>query len=193
MSSLNYPKAKCKPQPIELVCNTAPTPQLMLQDIFYNFEAQCGQANKVKEEENSMTQNNERNYLNCRVNDVYYNHASALRKQFHVGENTGPQTYAELIKWIKDGKYTLDAKVTKKIDAIVEDEVYFGTPTDGIVWNGRGFTNDFDGYHAAMKVLETAKQDALDDINGYEFVDGNVLDKFKSWVYKPKKNKAEED
>jgi len=55
-----------------------------------------------------------------------------------------------LIAAIKDGKYTIDAKIAKRIDAETDnvENIYFGSPLDGIVFTDfRSLTTK--GYAAA--------------------------------------------
>lgn len=150
------------------------------------WKIDCKQTPQKQEVENTMiTANTERSYLDRRLNEVFYTHERELQKQFHLGENTAPKTYKDVIDWIKNDKFTLNAKETKRIDLYVDEEgTYYGSFLDGIVWNGAGFTVDHDGFVAGAKVLKKALQDARDVVNTSDATAGlKALQDFQSWTY----------
>lgn len=131
-----------------------------------------------------MSVNDPHTYLKQRIREVYYNHRDTNTKTFHIHDFTGPRTYAELIEWVKNGKYTLDAKATAKVDAsALAGDFYQFSLFDGIVWNGRGFTSDYDGYKAAEKDLTKAMTAAVDIVvTGDPAAGLAALQAFETWT-----------
>jgi len=145
----------------------------------------------VKQEvENTMSENTntERSYLTRRMDAALYEKNRKLATQFHIGERTGPKTYRELIDWIKKGNYELDEKRTKKIDAYVDNNEWYGDFLDGIIWTGRGFIEDYENYSLASQDAKKMYQDALDIIMTSDATEGlKALKEFQNWTYKSKK------
>ena len=112
--------------------------------------AECAKPH-CKEEENSMTtQNTERDYLRRELTNVSYAKEDELAKMFRIHNLDTPQTYKDLIDAIKNGKYTLDEKVTKKVDAYIEEHGRSGWgPFYGIKFNLDN-APDYDGFHKAI-------------------------------------------
>ena len=106
----------------------------------------------------------QRRYFFDRLMNAGYVKLDELAKMFHLYDSTKPTSYKELIDWIKNDKFTLDTKVTAKIDVDIENNNFYCSPFDGIVWNGRGFINDFDGYAAAKAGMDKARTSAKDTI-----------------------------
>ena len=106
----------------------------------------------------------QRRYFLDRLMNAGYVKLDELTKMFHLYDMTKPTSYKELIDWIKNDKFTLDTKVTAKIDVDIENNNFYCSPFDGIVWNGRGFINDFDGYAAAKAGMDKARTSAKDTI-----------------------------
>ena len=68
----------------------------------------------------------QREYLNKRLHAVYRSFEFGdkfyeLRKFFNIGIQTGPKNYRELIAAIKADEFTIDKKVEKRLDRMVED------------------------------------------------------------------------
>jgi len=149
-----------------------------------NFKLEQFSPAQTKEQEGTTPMNNtypERDYLNRRLSDVRTNHRIALQKQFHIHDHTGPHTYKELIDWVKNGKYTLDEKLTKIVDT---NDEWRHEPFYGIVWTGRGFTNDFAGFEVAEEALQKAYTKAKDIINTQYPEHGlEALREFEAWTY----------
>lgn len=117
-----------------------------------------------KEEENSMTTYaTERAHLNARVREITWQKEVSFCDLFKMNADPTPKSYKELIAAITGGKYTLDAKRVKKIDAALEDNrnIWCG-PFDGIVFEGD--KPDRDGYTNAITELQKRSQAARDTI-----------------------------
>lgn len=138
-----------------------------------------------------MNTNDERNYLNRRLDDTIRLHDRDLYKQFHIGENTMPKTYKDMIDWVKNGKFEIDAKSAKNIDACIEEAgVYYGSFLDGIIWTGCGFKVDRESYDAGHKVMRKALQEAKDIVNTSDAAAGlKALQTFEAWTYEVPKAK----
>lgn len=138
-----------------------------------------------------MNTNSERDYLNRRVGEINRIHDRDLAKQFHLGENTQPKTYKEMIDWIKNDKYEIDKKLAKRIDSYVDDDgVYFGTFLDAIIWTGCGFKVDREGYDTAHEALCKARRETLDVINVSDAAAGlKALQEFEAWTYEVPKSR----
>lgn len=119
---------------------------------------------KPKEEEKETAMSLEQDqivYLNNRVYDVY--RSFNFTEMFNIYVNNSPKTYKELIDAIKNDKFKLDEKRTKRIDECVEDEDFWGSSFDGIIWDGP--QPDQDGYYQAQKELKAAFIATKDAIN----------------------------
>jgi hypothetical protein len=147
---------------------------------FYGLEC-CNE----QEGTTPMNTNTERDYLNRRVSNVFSTLDRSLEKQFHLGENTYPKTYKELIDWIKNDKYELDKHQTKIIDACVEENgQFYGAFYEGIIWTGCGFKVDRKGYDTAREVLCKEYQAVKDVINVSDAAAGlKALQEFEAWTY----------
>lgn len=159
------------------------TPTLSFDDCI--VDSCCNQ-----EKGNNPMSNTERDYLNRRINDIMHTKRAELSKQFHLYEEIGPKNYKELIDWVKTGKYTIDLKISKRIEALeADDEDFYRGPFYGIVWNGRGYVNDYDGYAVAEKELEKARTAAKDVVNTLDAAEGlKAVQSFETWSYTtPKK------
>lgn len=160
-------------------CTTQIAPTVAFTQQYYD-EPRC----KEQEGKTQMNTNTERDYLARRVETVYYELEAGLAKQFHLHGNTNPPTYKQMIDWVKNDKFTLDVKITAKIDAIEADEPYYGSFLDGIVWNGAGFSADREGYNVARKVLVTARTTARDIVMTQDATAGlAALNAFEAWTY----------
>lgn len=142
-----------------------------------------------QEKEDTMNYNEieaSRRYLTGRVNDVGYTIREALNVQFNLDKKERPQSYAELIAAIKNDQYTLDAKMTAKIDAVVaQDGYYYGSMLDGIKWKLPN-QPDYDGYNTAEKAMVKAQTAARDVIQTGTPADGlKALQDFEAWTYTP--------
>jgi len=161
----------------------------------YNTASKQWDLVSKKETDNTMTErNHERDYLANRLREVGYAHADRLNKEFKMDMIEYPQTYKELIDWIKKGHYELDEKRCKYVDSRYEaDEDEYGTYFggncfDGIVWTAR--KRDIEGHAAAFKAMQDAKQSASDIIMTQDNAAGlEALQKFTEWTYDSKKKK----
>ena len=177
---------------VELVCTPKGTTETTLK---YNDYTRLWDVVSKKETDNTMNErNHERDYLANRLREVGYGHEARLKKEFKMDMIEYPQTYKELIDWIKKGHYELDEKRCKYIDSrheADEDEygVYYGGNCfDGIVWTAR--KRDIEGHAAAFKAMQDAKQSARDIIMTQDNAAGlEALQKFTEWTYDSKKKK----
>jgi hypothetical protein len=102
-----------------------------------------------------------RDYLKSRLNEVFFNVRSDITAMFHLYDYQGPKSYKDLIDWIKNDKFTLDTKVTAKIDAAASDGVSYGNPFVGIKWTDPN-QPDRAGFDKAEAELNKAKQKVRD-------------------------------
>lgn len=170
--------------PMKSISFSAPFKCAPFWDVAINTE--CKQ-----EQEGTTPMNTERDYLNRRLDETVRKLDQNLSKQFHLGESTAPKTYKEMIDWIKNDKFEIDKKQAKMIDLYIEeDNVYYGSFLDGIVWTGAGFKNDREGYDAAYKVMRKAFQEAKDIVNTSDAAAGlKALQEFEAWTYEVPKSK----
>lgn len=149
----------------------------------------CGWGKKIceqkqeKEVENTMTDyRNERNRLNERVMSVSYDKEQEIYNLFKMDADPTPRTYKDLIAAITGGKYKLDEKRTKYLDACIENALYFpGSALDGFIWEGE--KPDTDGYAAAIKEMKKRRTAAIDAIMVLEPVEGlKALREFEAWM-----------
>lgn len=168
-------EAKCVPQPVPC-CAPSKLPW------------KKGIATPInKEEEDSMTTNNERTYLNNRSNDVFYAHRDTIADKFRINNSDQPKTYKELIDAIKNDKYTIDEKMAKRVDVAAEDGGYipWGN-TCGIKFN-LPTAPDWDGHSKAAAELEKARTVAKDIINTQDAAAGlKALQDFEAWTFEGK-------
>lgn len=132
-----------------------------------------------------------RDYLLGRISEIRYEKRDELNNLFNLYEKSTPRSYAELIEYIKEGKYELDAKRTKTIDASIEEHGidYMGfSPFDGIKFTARP-TADWDGYNAAYKELNKQIQSTKDTIMSGDYDKGlAAIQALEAWVPAGKAN-----
>ncbi len=161
----------------------APT-QMAQLNYWAACETQACKACPTKEEENSM--NTERNYLERRVREIFCDKERTLIDTFNLHVDNTPRTYKDLIAAIKDGKYDLDPKRTKVIDAQVEsgeNPLYFACGAfDGIIWKGDKMP-DPAGYGIAINALRKARTTAMDIVQTQDAIAGlKALQDFDAWT-----------
>jgi hypothetical protein len=141
-----------------------------------------------KEEENSMTINTERQYLNNRLNAVSYTKQDEIYAQFRMGNSDLPKTYKELIDAIKNDKFTLDEKMTKKVDGMADEGYNPYGMVAGIKFDLPD-APDREGHNAAEKAMQKALQTAKDIINTSDAAAGlKALQDFMAWTPEGKTN-----
>jgi hypothetical protein len=98
----------------------------------------------------------QRDFLLSQLADAWYPKERELEKFFNLYVDNTPKTYKEMIEAIKNGKYTIDPKAAKQIEADEDDEDDFRCwgPLFGIVWDGP--QPDREGYTKAR--AEACKQ-----------------------------------
>lgn len=139
--------------------------------------------NKKKEEENSMTTNPERDYLRRELNNIKYRKDDDLEKTFRIHSTGNPKTYDELIAAIKDGKYEIDTKAAKIVDARkAADEFIPWGPMYGIKFK-LDDAPDHDGHHKAYNAMKVAFTTAERIIMTADAAAGlKALNDFEAWT-----------
>lgn len=167
----------------------AAIPQPFVTCYYDEPPANCKTACCKQEQEGTTPMNTERDYLNRRLNEVSNSFDRDLRKQFHIDENDGPRSYKELIDWIKNDKFKINAKIAKAVDVYFEEDgIYYGSFLEGIIWTGRGWTSDRLGYNVAREAMLKAHTVAKDTVNTGDAAAGlKALQDFQSWMYTPVK------
>lgn len=134
----------------------------------------------------------QRKYLSDRAYDIKRGHLEALRQEFnYYNSNDKPTTYKELIDAIKNDKFTLDEKLTKRVDRAAaedEDDEYFDDYFGYTVWTGIKFTDfpgyDYKGFDAASKALRDEFTKIEDTIAIMDPKDAlAALQEFEKWTY----------
>lgn len=123
-----------------------------------------------------------RDYLLNRLEIATYPKRNELHKLFNIGVDNSPKTYKELIDIIKNDKYTIDAKIAKRLDAEEEQEIediYWGS-TYGIIWPGP--VEDLKGYRAAMTEMDKQATAARDVIMTDASAALKALQAFEAWL-----------
>ena len=138
----------------------------------------------------------QREYLNKRLQAVYRSFEFGdkfyeLRKFFNIGVQTGPKNYRELIAAIKADEFTIDKKVEKRLDRMVEDresddyndfdDDFYFSPMEGI--NFTKFPKeDWEGHRKAVEEMNKVYQDTKDTIAISDPKDGlAALKAFEAW------------
>ncbi len=174
----------CKYDSICAIATTCPAPQACLPTpTNYGYGVKCKAKSCEKQEvENTMNTNSERDYLARRLENVAYGKDFSML--FNLNSPTTPSTYKELIDWIKNGKYELDEKRTKFIDATIEnqDGSWYGNAFDGIKFTANP-QPDFDGYAKAKVEAKKLHQNAKDIIMTADAAAGlKALQDFEAWM-----------
>jgi len=149
--------------------------------------AECKKVGKIspnKEEENSMTHNTERTYLNNRLAEIKYAKMDTIQTQFRIHNDDKPKIYSQLIDAIENGKYEIDSKRAAKIDIYAEDKDFYkiGGPFDGLKFN-LDTAPDWKGYEAASESLTKAWIAARDTVNTMDAAAGlKALQDFEAWT-----------
>lgn len=133
-----------------------------------------------------------RDYLLTRLAKADYPKYREFRKLFNLYVDNTPKTYKEMIDIIKSGTYTLDEKITKRVDAAQADfdevegdeDLNFVSPWGplyGIVWPGP--KSDQKGYDAAVKENGTRYTAAKDAIMVGTAAEGlAAIQAFEAWT-----------
>lgn len=129
----------------------------------------------------------QREYLRERVNRLYRDFRSDLHSMFGRYAPANPKTAQQLIDAIKNGKYELDEKKIKRMEAEADEFDYDGIEDFGYgPFFGLKFTDypgfDSDGYDKASKELADAHT-ALMDIIAIKSADDalTALQAFEKW------------
>lgn len=103
----------------------------------------------------------QRNYLQSRLEDIYYTKERPLYAQFGLTDDEAPTTPKELKARITDGKFVIIG--LPKDDAEDDfDDCYYGGWSRLIRWRDPAKKADQGGYEAARKELKDEYQKALD-------------------------------
>lgn len=104
-----------------------------------------------------------RDHLKTQLREARYEKMSEAAPVFNLNVNNTPKTFRDLIAAIKDGKFTIDEKFARKVDAkIANDEPIWYSPLEGIIWDGP--QQDYAGYRAFEDHLQKEYQKAKDEI-----------------------------
>jgi len=145
----------------------------------YNDNYACASVTTAKSD--AATQ---RDYLIGRLESAVRNKRIELDKFFNRFVDNTPKTYKELIDAIKNDKFTLDTKVTARVDAIHEDDDFGycgGNPFYGIVWSGPVF--DEKAWQAGKEAAGKQETAAKDIIMTGTAADGlAALQAFEAWL-----------
>ncbi len=105
----------------------------------------------------------QRNYLQSRLEDIYYTKERPLYAQFGLTDDEAPTTPKELKARITDGKFVIIG--LPKDDAEDDfDDCYYGGWSRLIRWRDPAKKADQNGYEAARKELKDEYQKAMDTI-----------------------------
>jgi hypothetical protein len=99
----------------------------------------------------------QKNYLQSRINTLYWSKYSDLQRAFGLANDERPTTAKDLIDRITAGKYVL-----RDDSDYQEDFDYDFGGLFGIIWRDPSVKKDRDGFNKANDALEAAKQDAID-------------------------------
>lgn len=96
----------------------------------------------------------QRKYLEKRLQEVYHDKRDNLEAHFGIIDDDAPNGPAELAERLKDGKYTLRTG----------DRYQYWHWTELIQWRHPDRKQDFEGFEAAKKDLQSLRQKSLDTI-----------------------------
>jgi len=99
------------------------------------------------------TERDQRSYARDRIRAIRSEKLEAFRKQFGLIDDEAPETIADALKRIADGKFTYDEK---KKDYKTYDPMRY------IRWRDPSVKEDHEGYNAAEKALGDAYTKAKD-------------------------------
>lgn len=124
----------------------------------------------------------QRDYLLSRLERAWDPKETELIKLFNLNVDNKPTTFKELVAAIKDGKFKVDPKIEKKLDAVEADEYeWFYGPLYGIIFDGP--EPDFDGYRASIAEVRKQQIAAYDTIMTADAADGlKALQAFEAWT-----------
>lgn len=104
-----------------------------------------------------------RNHLIEQLRHALYSKENEAVKVFNLHTDNSPKNFRELLSAIKDGKFTIDEKLAAKIDAkILNDENFYGSPFQGIIWDGP--KSDYEGHTDFTKALYVEFGKAKDEV-----------------------------
>ena len=125
----------------------------------------------------------QREYLLERLDSAYYPKVSSFETLFNLYVDNSPKTYKQLIDAIKNGKYTIDPKVEKRLAAAEEENGarYWHSMIQGIIWDGP--QPDQKGYEKALEDLRLESTKARDIIMTGDAAAGlAALQAFEAWT-----------
>lgn len=126
-----------------------------------------------------------RSYLTQRLEAVSRTKRNELPSIFNLYASTAPKSYKELIDWVKNDKFKLDAKMVKRIDASIDENGgdYYGSFLDGIIFTGAAKVPDNDGFNAAEKERVLKAQAVKDVIYTADAATAlKALQDFEAWT-----------
>lgn len=142
----SFANLKCKQQEKENTMNTL------------NIVAHAAQSNPGR-----STEDRQKDHLVCRLNDIKYQRREVLRTQFGLDELPRPKTPAELVEYIKTGKYVFKHEEDLEDDDFGSSEFYY-SPWRYIQFRDPEVKEDRAGYEKACKALEKLYDDTKDEI-----------------------------
>lgn len=127
--------------------------------------APCPPCGMNKKEKGNNPMDDKVFYLKNRIDEIAYAFDIAFEKQFGVGV---PQTFADLVTAITDGKYTAPTDVSKRYGIF-----------DGVKWGDQA------GYALAIAAMKVQKKIATDTVMVKDpATDGlAALQAFEAWTY----------
>lgn len=102
----------------------------------------------------------QRSHLRDTASNFYHDHEKNLRKEFYLDDDQRPKTVKEMLQRIKDGLFI--APDEKEEERLSKNWGY--SPWQNITWRDPSKTANRDGFNDAMKKMEDAYADLLDDI-----------------------------
>lgn len=151
------------------------------------YNDNCASVNIVASDTKSEAAT-QREYLLDRLSGICnWRRDQKLMDIFNLHTDNSPKTYKEMIDMIKNGKYTLDKKLTDRVDANVADDDFdacWFSPWYGIIWDGP--QPDHKGYNAAIAESNKLYTATKDTIMSGVYADGlKALQDFEAWLPTP--------
>lgn len=158
--------------PIQTAARTLANLQTMAQNHYNNSGYQQEKENTMNtlnivahaaQSTERSTEARQKDHLVCRLNDIKYQRREVLRTQFGLDELPRPKTPAELVEYIKTGKYVFKHEEDLENDDFGSSEFYY-SPWRYIQFRDPEVKEDRAGYEKACKALEKLYDDTKDEI-----------------------------
>jgi hypothetical protein len=152
----------------------------ILQNTFVKYEVDIETTTKEEEDMNTRFEDTQEGKAQAhtirRAHDTYYAKETELRKHYGLSNDSIPETWNDLVKRIKDGKFVISEEDAKKTSY---------NPLESYVeWRDPKIERDIDGYYKSLDKLRKLLVETKDVIIVKSAADGlEMLEKIENFKH----------